>query len=141
VAPDYVPLLVELADLLANSSRELDRAAGAAQHALELLETVRAPRAVRADEWTTAVAALRARAHGALGIVRFKKNDGAGAIKEFEQALVVDSSESPALHYRLGRLLAASGQSVKARQHLEAAVKTGGKVLRELAQAALAELP
>jgi tetratricopeptide (TPR) repeat protein len=140
IAPDYIPLLVELADLLANGSRDLDRAANAANRALELLQNAKAPRRVRAEEWIAAVATLRARAHGALGMVLFKRDNDGGAIKEFEEALAVESNDSPALHYRLGRLYAVSGRKAEARRHLEEAAKRGEKAIRELANAALAEL-
>src|SRR3954447_12355929 len=55
IAPDYVPLLVEVADLLANGSQHLDRAERAAQRALELLAAAKAPLRVMPEEWTKAV--------------------------------------------------------------------------------------
>ncbi|MBM3797616.1 MAG: hypothetical protein FJW31_27010 [Acidobacteria bacterium] len=143
IAPDYVPLLVDLADLFANGgSPELERASAAAARALLLLETARAPARIPADAWAVAVARLRARAHSALGLVRFKQEDSAGARREFEAALAQGAAEeNPAIHYRLGRLLASIGPKAEARRHLEAAALSGNKPLRERALAALAELP
>lgn len=142
IAPDYIPLLVDLADLVANSSAaELDRANTAATRALLLLETARAPARANADAWLASVARLRARAHAALGLVRFKREDTAGARRALEAALAQASAEeNPAIHYRLGRLLAATGAKAEARRHLEAAARSGEKLLRERALAALAEL-
>jgi tetratricopeptide (TPR) repeat protein len=140
IAPDYIPLLVELADLIANGAGDLDRADAAANRALKLLETAKAPRRIRPEEWLPAVASLRARAHGARALVLFKRDDSAGAVKEFEEALKADSTESPMLHYRIGRLYASMGRVAQARIHLEQAAQRGEGQLRELANGALAEL-
>ena len=145
IAPDYLPLLVELADLLANGSTSgstsLDAATIAARRALTLLETVKAPQRVGIEEWTAAVSKLKARARGALGSVLFKRDDVAGAVKEFEAALAEPVTHDPSLHYRLGRLYAVTGRTAEARSQLEEAARRGGKILRERAEAALAELP
>ena len=140
IAPDYVPLLVELADLLSNGSAKLDDAALAARRALTLLETIKAPRRVGIDEWTAAVSRLKARAREAQGSVLYKRDDVAGAVKEFEAALAEPVTHDPSLHYRLGRLYAITGREAEARTQLEEAARRGGKVLRERANAALAEL-
>jgi tetratricopeptide (TPR) repeat protein len=141
IAPDYVPLLVEVADLLANGTDSLDRAASAARRALALLETIKAPRRTSIEDWTAAVSKLRARARGALGMVRFKRDDVAGAVREFEAALAEPSVNDPLLHYRLGRLYAVSGRTAEARRQLEEAARSDEKTLRERANAALAALP
>jgi len=141
IAPDYVPLLVEIADLLANGSGGLERADNAARRALALIETIKAPRRTSIEEWTAAISKLRARAHGALGMVHFKRDDLAGAVREFEAALVDTSVSDPLLHYRLGRLYAVSGRTAEARRELEEAARSDEKTLRERANAALAALP
>lgn len=140
IAPDYIPLLVELADLLANGSQNLDRAAESAQRALELLRTAKAPLRVAPDEWISGTATLRAKAHSALGLVRFKKDDLVGAIREFEDALAEQSPGDPSLHYRLGRLFALAGRTAEAKDHLQQAARSDDKTLRSLATAALAQL-
>ncbi len=140
IAPDYVPLLVELADLVANGSTRLEGAATAARRALALLENTKAPRRVGIDEWTTSVSKLKARSRAALGSVLFKRDDVPGAIKEFEAALAEPVAHEPSLHYRLGRLYAISGRKAEARSQLEQAARQGDPVLRERANAALAEL-
>jgi tetratricopeptide (TPR) repeat protein len=140
-APDYVPLLVEVADLLANGEARLERAESAARRALALLETIKAPRRIGIEEWTAAVSKLRARAHGALGMVHFKHDDVAGAVREFETALADESANDPLLHYRLGRLYAVTGRTAEARRQLEKAARSGERPLRDLANAALGALP
>jgi tetratricopeptide (TPR) repeat protein len=141
IAPDYVPLLVELADLVANGSSGLERAEESALRALALLETVKAPQRVTATAWIEAVANLRARSYSALGLVRFKRGDADGAVQAFQAALAHKSPETPAIHYRLGRLRAAQGRHSEARRHLEQAARNGSAALAKLAAAALGELP
>lgn len=140
VAPDYIPLLVEVADLLSNGSHGLARAADAARHALELLDRVKAPQRIAPEDWTSAMAKLRARAHTALGMVLFKKDDRDGAMKEFQAALAAGARDDSILHYRLGRLYAANGQTAEARRELEHAALSADELLRDLAKKALAEL-
>ncbi|MEO8131629.1 MAG: hypothetical protein ABJF23_25685 [Bryobacteraceae bacterium] len=140
LAPDYVPLLVELGDLLANGPGRLDAAAAAARRALVLLESARAPRRVSIEEWTSAVSRLRARAHGALGLILFKRDDVAGAVSEYETALREPGVQEPTLHYRLGRLYAVAGRKAEARSQLQEAARRGDRILRERAAAALADL-
>ncbi len=128
IAPDYIPLLVEIADLLANGSHGLDRAADAARHALELLDRVKAPKRIAPEDWTSAVAKLRARAHTALGMVQFKNDDRDGAMKEFQAALAAGAGDDSILHYRLGRLYAVNGQIAEARRELEHAALSPDKI-------------
>ena len=141
IAPDYAPLLVELADLLCNSGGPLDRAESSARRALEILARAKAPVRIPPGVWTAAVGGLRARAHAAIGMVRFKQNDTPGAVKEFEASLAESPSAGPALHYRLGRLYALTGRAAEARTHLDEAAKSTDPDLRSLAAAALASLP
>lgn len=140
IAPEYIPLLVELADLLANGSERLDHASKAADEALQLLDRSKAPVRVTPEDWTAAVAKLRARAFSALGMVLFKKGDPDGAIRKFEMARAADPSNDPILHYRLGRLYAVKGNIAAARRELERAVSGPDPVLRDLAKKALDEL-
>lgn len=140
IAPDYIPLLVEVADLLANGPQRLDRAAHAARHALQLLDRVKAPLRIAPQDWMSAVAKLRARAHVAFGMVQFKQDNWAGAIKAFQSALAAGAGDDPILHYRLGRLYSVTGQIAEARRELEQAALGPDKVLRDLAKRALAEL-
>jgi tetratricopeptide (TPR) repeat protein len=140
IAPDYIPLLVEVADLLANGSDRLDRAVQSAQQALALLERVKAPHRITPEDWTAAVAKLRMRAHSALGMVFFKKDDHHGAMKEFQAALAANGPDDLILRYRLGRLYAITGKSTEARRELERAAGSPDRVLRDLAKKALADL-
>jgi tetratricopeptide (TPR) repeat protein len=140
IAPDYIPLLVEIADLLANGEQRLDRADQSARYALELLDRVKAPLRIAPEDWLSAVAKLRARSHAALGIVHFKNDDLAGAVKEFRAALASGTDDDPIVHYRLGRVLAVMGQMAEARRELKQAALSTDPVLRDRAKAALAEL-
>jgi tetratricopeptide (TPR) repeat protein len=140
LAPDYPPLLVERAELLANAARNLDEAARSARRALELLQTAKAPLRVSPQDWTDAISGLRAKAHAALGLVQFKRNDPATAITEFESAIASRNPADPAIHYRLGRLFALTGKTADAKRHLEIAAQSTDKTLRALAHTALQSL-
>src|SRR4051794_11996336 len=140
LAPDYIPLLVELSDLLSNTSKELGRAAEAARHALELLDRAHAPSRIAPAEWISVVNRLRGRAHGALGMVQFRKDDPEGALKEFQSALAAGAGDDPVLHYRLGRLYALTGKLTEARRELQIAAMSADTALRDLAKKALTEL-
>jgi tetratricopeptide (TPR) repeat protein len=140
IAPDYIPLLVEIADLLVNGSQGLDRATDAARQALELLDRVKAPKRIAPEDWTSAVATLRARAHTTLGMVQFKKDDRDGAMKEFQAALAEGAGDASIVHYRLGRLYAVDGRIAEARRELQHAAQSPDQLLRDLATKALAEL-
>lgn len=140
IAPDYIPLLVEVADLLANGPERLDRAAHAARHALQLLDRVKAPLRIAPQDWMSTVAKLRARAHAALGMVLFKNGDRPGAVKAFQAALATGAGDDPIVHYRLGRLYADTGQIAEARRELEQAALSPDPVLRDLAKTILGEL-
>lgn len=54
------------------------------------------------DEWTAAVSRLRGQAHGALGLIRFHRDDIAGAVR---------AAVDPVLHYRFRRLYAITGHT------------------------------
>ena len=105
-----------------------------------LLETAKPPRRIAADEWTAAVSKLRGQAHGALGQIRFKRDDVAGSVREFELAVAEGAAVDPVLHYRLGRLYAITGHMEDARRELEQAARSADKTLRDRANRALAEL-
>lgn len=139
LTPDYAPLLVEFADLLANASIRLEESEAAAHRALDILTRAKAPLRVTPDVWTAAVAGLRARAHAALGLVKFKRDDTAGAMQEFEASLALASD--PATHYRLGRLYTLAGRNADARAQLQQAARSTDKSLRALALSAIAALP
>ena len=140
ISPDYVPMLTELADLLANRGSNLEEALSEGRRALVVLETIKAPRRVREADWTTAVAKLRARAYGAIGLALFRENDIPGAIVEFEKALAEPAAAEPLLHYRLGRLYVLSGRKAEGRKHLIEAAERGDELLRQRAQQALAAI-
>ena len=140
ISPDYVPMVTELADLLANRGSNLEEALREGGRALVILENVKAPRRVEVADWTTAVARLRARAHGAIGLALFRKDNIPGAIAEFEKALAEPAAAEPLLHYRLGQLYVVSGRKAEGRKHLKEAAERGDEVLRERAQHALAAI-
>ena len=141
VAPEYAPLLVELADLVANGAAGWEEAEAPARSALTVLDRVKAPQRVGPAEWTAAVQALTARAYAAWGLVLFKRNDVAGAIRHLEAALRQQPAGDATLHYRLGRLYAVAGRTREARAELAEAARSGVDELRALARQALAGLP
>jgi tetratricopeptide (TPR) repeat protein len=141
LAPEYAPLLVELADLLANGAVGWEAAETPARSALAVLERVKAPQRVGPTEWTAAVQTLAARACAALGLVQFKRNDVAGAIRQFEAAVRQSPAGDATLRYRLGRLYAVAGRTREARVELAEAARAGSAELRALARQALAGLP
>ena len=141
IAPEYVPLLVEIASVLANESQQLDRAESSANQALDLLERVKAPVRIPPDTWTAAVASLRAKARVSLGLVKFKRNDIPGAVKEFEAAIAAPGPGDATVHYRLGSLYAITGRGAEARVQLRKAASTNDTALRALALAALSAIP
>lgn len=141
IAPEYVPLLVEIASLLANGSQQLDRAESSANQALDLLARVKSPVRIPPGAWTAAVASLRAKARASLGLVKFKRNDIPGAIKEFEAAIAEPGSGDATVHYRLGRLYAITGRGAEARVQLRMAASTTDTTLRALALEALSAIP
>ncbi len=137
IAPDYAPMLAELADLLASQGLNLDEAADAGRRALTVLDNIKAPRHIAVEEWTAAVGRVRSRAHGAIGLVLFRKDNVPGAIAEFEAAVAGAGPHEPSLHYRLGRLYVMTGRTAAGRKHLEEAARRGNQELRDLANTAL----
>ena len=73
-------------------------------------------------------------------MVRFKRDDRDGAMKELQAALAAGAGDDSILHYRLGRLYAINGQIAEARRELEHAALSPDKLLRDLAKKALADL-
>lgn len=143
-AHDYLPLLVETASLLANDARnpaELGTALQRAERALQLLQTATAPRYLRPDEWESATARLASRAHAVLGLVAFKKNRTALAIREFQEAVKLHPSPpDPSQQYRLAMLYRMQGRNSEARILLEQVERSGEPALQKLAQEGLEEI-
>lgn len=140
IAPDYIPLLVEQADLLSNGGERLPVAAEAARRAIEFLQTAKAPQRVSPEDWKAATESLLSRAHSALGLIAFKRSDMGTAIREFTTAVGLDTPERAMAQYRLGRVYGLIGNRGEARKYLQAAMQGSDSRLREMARAALAAL-
>lgn len=133
LAPDYVPLLTLAASIEANTSAAPDP--GAAERALALLDRLKAPRTVDAATWRRETARLRAENLASLGIVAFKRDDLAGAIRRMEESIRLQPAA--ANEYRLAMLYIEAGRPAEARPLLERAAAQGEEPLRSRAAAAL----
>lgn len=108
----------DLAWLLAEQGKDLDRAVSLAEAALRIQASP--------DFLDT------------LGWVRFKRTEYSGAVAAFEQA-VSQRPDSPSMRYRLGLALSRSGDTARAQEELESALEAGAfpeadEARRELAQ-------
>ena len=109
----------DLAWLLAEQGKDLDRALALAEEALRIQASP--------DFLDT------------LGWVRFQRTEYSGAAAVFDQA-VAQRPDSPSMRYRLGLALSRSGDSARARDELEAALEAGSFPEAEDARRELAQL-
>lgn len=135
LAPDYLPLLTLQASVEANTSAKPDTAA--AEHALALLDQVKAPKTVDASTWIRETARLRAENLASLGIAAFKRGDAASAMRKLEESVAAQAI--PANQYRLAMLYVESKRIPDARRLLEQLA--ADPALRDRATAALQALP
>jgi tetratricopeptide (TPR) repeat protein len=109
----------DLAWLLADQGKDLDRALKLAEDALRIQSS--------ADFLDT------------LGWVRFKRTEYSGAVAVFEQA-VAQRPDSPSMRYRLGLALSRSGDTARASEEFETALEAGNFPEAEDARHELAQL-
>ena len=136
LAPGNLTVRAALAVQLA--SEEVDAAERHARTVLDELAKTKIRRGVPLAQYEATVAKLRGQARVALGLVKFRRGDAAGALAELEEADRL--APEPALSYRLGRLYAALGRAAEARKRLTEAAQAADPVLAERGRAALAEL-
>ena len=120
------------------ASEDPDAAERHAQTVLDELAKTKIRRGVPLAQYEMTAAKLRGQARVALGLVKYRRGDAAGALAELEEADRL--APEPALSYRLGRLYAALGRTAEARRRLTEAARAADPVLAERGRAALAEL-
>lgn len=137
LAPGNLTVRAALAVQLA--SEDVDAAERHARTVLEELAKTKIRRGVPLAQYEATTAKLRGKARVALGLVRFRRGDAAGALAELEEADRL--APEAALSYRLGRLYAALGRKAEARRRLTEAAQAADPELAARGRAALAELP
>jgi tetratricopeptide (TPR) repeat protein len=137
LAPGNLTVRAALAVQLA--SEEGEAAEGHARTVLDELAKTKIRRGVPLKQYEATAAKLGGQARVALGLVKFRRGDAAGALGELEEADLL--APDPALSYRLGRLYAALGRTAEARRRLTEAAQATDPALAERGRAALAELP
>ena len=135
--PENIDVLAELAYLLADSRQDtpaLARAEADARRVLELVDVIRIPRTTTPTEWLLLRAGLEAKAHTALGLVAFKRDQPKVAVAEFEVAVQVEPQPNYTLFYRLGLAYRITGEPAKAADMLRRAATSSDPALRNLAE-------
>ncbi|HWC00180.1 MAG TPA: tetratricopeptide repeat protein, partial [Bryobacteraceae bacterium] len=137
LAPDNLVVLVNLAGVLANGTREekrLARAEECARRAIAVAATLRVPRFIPPAEWEESSARWNSQAHAALGLVANARGDTATAIAEFEKAIAQAPHPDGTQYYRLGLLYRAVGKSAEAKRAFERAAEAGEAEIRARAE-------
>jgi len=143
VVPDNLVILSNLAYIIANSTTDPQRLAQAEEHArkeLRLSKTILIPKKISPEEWEEIRGRLDSTAHGALGLIAYKRGDVAGAIGEFETAVKLAPAPDPAHYYRLGMLYRTNGNQSKAIEMLQRTANSNDPTLRQLAEQELKSL-
>lgn len=138
LAPGNLTVRASLAEQLA--SEDGVAAERHARQVLDELDRTRIRRAVTLQQYRKIAGALRAQAHTALGLVRFRQGDPEGALRELETAEQAAPEPDGPLSLRLGRLYAAMGRREEARKRLQFAATSHDTQLAKMAREALAEL-
>jgi tetratricopeptide (TPR) repeat protein len=136
LAPGNLTVRARLAVQLA--SEDVALAERHARAVLRELDSAKIRRQVALHTYQRTAAELRAQAHTALGVVRYRQGDTAGALRELEEADGLASE--PSLSYRLGRLYGALGRMEEARKRLTEAANAADPAIAERGRAALREL-
>jgi tetratricopeptide (TPR) repeat protein len=124
--PNDIGMQVLLADYLSGKGTDLDRAAAAANKAIELLSTATKPASMSAAQWEKESNGQKGQAYSALGQIYVDQKANDKAVAAFEQAkpLLKDSTVNYARNlYRLGSTLAQMKRNTEARAALEEAAK------------------
>lgn len=136
LAPGNLTVRAALAVQLA--SEDVASAERHARTVLDELAKTKIRRGVPLAQYEQTTSKLRGQARVALGLVKFRRGDAAGALAELEEADRL--APEPALSYRLGRLYAVLGRTAEARRRLMEAARAADPALAERGRAALAEL-
>jgi tetratricopeptide (TPR) repeat protein len=141
--PNDIGMQVLLADYLSGKGTDLERAAAAANKAIQLLSTATKPAGVAEAEWEKQSNGQKGLAYSALGQIYVDQKDNDKAVAAFEKAkpLLKDSTVNYARNlYRLGSTLAQMKRNTEARAALEEAAKPDTPY-RAMSQALLRKLP
>ncbi len=140
LVPNNIHTLLALASVIPNgvdgrADREelLSQAEGHAQAVLSQLETITISDEIPMESWESRKAEMRAEAHEALGHVAVKREDLAGALREFQAAVEISPNPKASQWYRLGGAYVMAGQVQKAVEPLRKAAAAGDEVVRRLA--------
>ena len=140
VNPHNLALRADLAAVLANgaaSEHETARAEAHARRALDELNRFHPPRTVALADWRRIDGKVRSAAHSALGMIEFRRDRPAEAIREFELALRF--LPDAAVFYRLGKLYQITGREEEAASMFRRAIAENEPSVRELAERELSK--
>jgi tetratricopeptide (TPR) repeat protein len=140
-APENHVVRAGLALILANGARtpeQVNAAESEARIVLEGMGKFRAPRSLPFSAWKKLDANIRGKAHAALGLAAFKRDDISGAVRSFETAVALNPE--PSTQLRLGKLYRVADRTADARKVLQAAAAGQDPEIRKLAEAELRDL-
>ena len=142
-APGNLAVLAELANIIANTTRDPQRlttAEGYAHKLLESLPAFKVPRSVLPQDWQREQGQLQSQAHAALGLIAYKRGQTPEAIQEFETATRLAPNPDATQYYRLGLLYGVGGRTPEAIVALKRAAELGDVTIRQLAERQLEKL-
>ena len=140
LAPDNIPVLLALADVMPNGevdSRSLDRSEAYARRALDLSESRHVSPQLTLDDCDDLRRKIRSRAYAALGLVAMKRGAVPLATQEFERAVAENPEADGVQLYRLAKLYLTSGRRANAAALFQKAVEAGPPEISTLAESEL----
>jgi tetratricopeptide (TPR) repeat protein len=117
----------------ADASRRLAQAETYAQQALSQLGELKIPREIALEKWETMKAGMESEGHEALGHVRLKQGDVAGAVQEFRAAALGNPAPNGRQFLRLSSAYLLAGQSEASERAAERAAQLSEGDLHRLA--------
>jgi tetratricopeptide (TPR) repeat protein len=140
VAPDNIPVLLALAEVMPNGEVDtpsLDRSEAYARRALDLSESRHVSPQLTLDDCGNLRRKIRSRAYAAMGLVAMKRGAVQLATQEFERAVSENPDADGVQLYRLARLYVASGRRANAAALFQKAFQAGPAEISTLAAAEL----
>lgn len=137
IAPDNVTVIANLAYILADGTSDrqhLDLAQQYARKALMILKSFHVPKRISPEQWNVIQHRVESEVHAALGLVAYKNDDSALAIREFETSISLAPTPSPMQYYRLGLLYEATGKKARAIDMFEQAAHLNDATIQRLAE-------
>jgi tetratricopeptide (TPR) repeat protein len=123
--PNNVSMLLLIADYWSGAGKELDKAAAAAQKALDLLAQAKKPENLTEAQWQQQLSLQKGLAYSSFGQVLVTKGKNAPAVDAFQKARPLLKSDAVSYArnlYRLGFTLAKMQRTAEARTVLSEAV-------------------